>query len=655
MTIGYLTGTSGTTTINAPASVVDKSLLICVVGEENASPVSFTWPTGWVELNDSFATALHTSTAYFLWDTGDPTSWTVPSPATDNVCIGYTNVDFTNPFIDQNFVGSTAGAGSTPTVTNSNDADNRWVACFASEDFGATGRTISTISGVARTSRVGADIGIAFSDSGADLTPNSAYSASATWQAVPDDTINWIGILNHAQLAVDKPATGETVTVTEGNAVVSHVVAKPATGETVTVTEGNASSSKITQKPTATGETVDVVEGSAAKSRIAQAPAVGETVTVTEGNAVVTKTTPPPQPYKPDLPIAAAPIGIGRAGGDYRIHFHDKNMVTVAELDMQDLTALKWGRALSEVSRCQLDGNTATSEEIAQRVNPWVHWASVYRGEEYVWMGLVTDLSIRARSWTAMVKDLSTLMWRTRVPVSRAWHDTDPLHIGADLWDAMVAFQRVPAPKARRLSSTVAYSLDITQDRNMVHQAMADIVKLGAEWTVIGNQAVFEPALRTPDLELTHTRLADCDFDADLEVVRDGSRFFNDTRLQGKNFASTAIIEVGDLRMQNLVSMDNLFGEGNITRAAQQAVAKTGKPRTAIIVPASAALNLSAPIEIRELVPGVVIPVWTDIGGGVQDYLRLESMDVTVDAGQEKVAVTLGEIPDLTELGETQL
>lgn len=653
MTIGYLTGTTGTTTITAPAGVVDGAILLCSVGAELATS-GYTWPTDWVELVDVVSTSLKAGLAYYVWNTGDPTSWSVPSGAEENVCVGYTNVDPVTPFITESYTPSTAGAAVTPSVTNSSDTDNRWVACFMSEDFSATGRTISSVSsGTLRSSRAGANVGLAFADSNADITANASYQVTGTWQAVPDDAVAWIGILNHAQLAVTKNAAGETIGVTEGAATKSAIVTKtPASGETVSVTEGNAEAYKRIEK-VAAGDTFSITEGAASKSRIAQMPAVGEPLSVTEGAAVVTKTTPPPEPYSPDLPIAPAPIGIGRAGGEYRLHFHDINGATVAELDMQDLTSLKWGRALSEVSRCQLDGNTASSVEVATRVRPWIHWVSVYRAEEYVWTGLVTDLAVRSRSWTAQVKDLSTLMWRTRVPVTRTWRDTDPLEIGADLWDAMVAFQRLPVPPARRLSSNVSYSLDIVQDRNMVHQAMDDVVKLGAEWTVIGGLAVFEPALRTPDLELSHTRLSDCDFEAELEVVFDGSRFFNDTRFQGKNFASTAVIEVAGLHMQNLISMDNLFGEGNITLAAQQAVAKTGKPRTAIIVPPGATLNLSAPIEIAELVPGVVIPVWTDIGGGVQDYLRLESMEVTVDAGMEKVAVTLGEIPDVTDLGET--
>ncbi|MGW5147523.1 hypothetical protein [Rhodococcus koreensis] len=454
--------------------------------------------------------------------------------------------------------------------------------------------------------------------------------------------------------AVTKNATGETVTVTDGTATKSAIISKPATGDTVAVSDGTATASKIQTIP-ATGDTVAVADGTATKSGIFDTPVTGETVTVTDDPASATKIKLPPQPFKDDLPIPAEVLGIGRAGGDYRIQLHDVHGTTVADLDTQDTTDVKWSRALSNVSSCQLDGNTSGAEDIIKRVRPWVHWATVYRGDDYVWTGQVTQVSVRPRAWTIVVKDLATLMWRTRVPITQIWRDTDPCEIATELWDAMIRFHELSVPDARRLSSTVAYTFSVDRDRRMLHQAMDDVVKLGVEWTVIGGMALFQPALRTPGLDLAHVELSDRDFEEELEVLHDGTRFFNDTRFQGKNYGATAVKEVAGLHMQNLVSMDNLQGEDNITRAAQQSVAKTGKPRSAIIVPPGATLTPGAPVQMAELVPGVVIPVWTEVSGGVRDLLRLESVEVTISAGLEKVAVTLGEVPDVQDVAGVEV
>lgn len=248
-------------------------------------------------------------------------------------------------------------------------------------------------------------------------------------------------------------------------------------------------------------------------------------------------------------------------------------------------------------------------------------------------------------------RDIGTLMWRTRTQLTRTWIDADPVQVAAEHWDSMTRFHSLPVETARTIPSMIAYTVESVADRRMVHQMMEDLVKLGIEWTVIGGQAVIIPGFRTEDVVLSHTRLADCDFDTELEVVFDGTRLFTDVRFQGKNFAANATVDLGGLRLQTLVSMDSLFGEGNITRAAQQTVARTGKPRKQIIVPSGAKLTADAPIRIHELVPGVIIPVWTDVAGGTQDLLRLEQVDVGIADGGETVKVTLGEVPEVADMG----
>lgn len=339
-------------------------------------------------------------------------------------------------------------------------------------------------------------------------------------------------------------------------------------------------------------------------------------------------------------------------GGDYRIAVHDAGGVAVAELPCADLTGLTWGRVLSEVSQCVVSGNTATTAGVVQMVRPWMHWVSVWRDAEFVWSGLVTAFRVRSSRWEITAKDTATLMWRTRVPFTRQWVGEDPVEVAGEAWDAMLATHMLQVPKARLMGSTLSYDVEAVRDRRMLHQLVDDLVQLGVEWTVLGGQGLFFPALRSEQLALSHVRLSDCDFDAELEVVHDGSRLFTDVRVQGKNFASTAVRDYVGLRLQDLVSMDSLFGKGNIDRAARQAVARSVRPRAMLQVPQGAALMPDAPVDVRDLVPGVGIPVWTDLAGGVQAVLRLESVEVSVDGGVEKVSVTLGEWSGVNDLGE---
>lgn len=487
---------------------------------------------------------------------------------------------------------------------------------------------------------------------GDTYTVTDAATAAVAVDKTSGDTFT----LLEAATAARMKSSGDTFTLLEAAAASKDLTA----ADSYTLTEA-ASTTPATEKSSA--DTFTLLDASSASKDLtvtdsytvtdtatrvsATDKTSGDTYTVTD-TATAEAITPPILPYTPPLPIAPPLPGLGY-GAEYRVSLHDTTGVVVAELDCTN--GLAWSRALSEVSRCQLAGTTAAAQEVIDRVRPWVHWVSLFRGDDFVWTGLVTDLSVRSQTWTLTAKDLGTLMWRTRTQLTRTWIDTDPVRIAAQVWDSMCAFHSLPVPAARIIDSTTAYTVESVADRRMLHQAMDDLVKLGAEWTVIGSQALFLPTLRTEDVTLSHTQLADCDFDAELEVLHDGTRLFTDVRFQGKNYAATATVPLGGLRLQTLVSMDGLFGEGNITRAAQQTVAKTGTPRRQVLVPSGAKLTPDAPITMAELVPGIIIPVWTDVSGGVRDLLRLEGVEVTVDAGTEAVKVTLGEVPDPGDAG----
>lgn len=339
-------------------------------------------------------------------------------------------------------------------------------------------------------------------------------------------------------------------------------------------------------------------------------------------------------------------MSIGRMGGEYRVALHDAQGVPVADLHIGSTDSLKWGRSLSEVSAAGVTANPADAELVVSRVRPWVTWMSVWRAEEFVWTGPVSQMAIRRAGLAIGAKDPMTFAWRTRSQLSRVWSDADPVAVAADVWESMVSWHGLgKLPGARTVPSTLSYGFESQRDRRMTNQLFDDLVQLGIEYTVVGGQALFLPSLRAPEVVAGARQLSDADFDTELEAVHDGTRLFNDIRLQGKNWASTQAREVAGLRLQNLLSIDELFGQADIERAARQAVARSAAPRAALRVPAGAGLSVDAPILVRELVPGLVLPVWTDLAGGLRDFLRLESVEVTVSGGREKVAVTLGESP----------
>src|SRR5690606_9992224 len=112
----------------------------------------------------------------------------------------------------------------------------------------------------------------------------------------------------------------------------------------------------------------------------------------------------------------------------------------------------------------------------------------------------------------------------------------------------------------------------------------------------------------------------------------------NDVRLQGQNWAQTAIADLAGLRLQTLVSLNDLRGAANIQRAAQRRARDLARLRDELVVPANASLHPQAPVTLDDLVPGKVWAVHTE---RVSQLMRLDKVEVSGSAEAFDVQVTL--------------
>lgn len=330
--------------------------------------------------------------------------------------------------------------------------------------------------------------------------------------------------------------------------------------------------------------------------------------------------------------------------GDYRVRFHSPTGAIRTDFPCGKMINLAWARQLSEQSRAALGGGTSDSYELIKNVQPWTDMMSIWRGDDFVWTGFCTGIKYTKTGWAIGVFDPSCLAWRTRTPLSKQWVDTDPVDIAAELLDTTMNFQNVQGITGltAKVPSSTSYTFAVTKDAKMVHQNLEDLVKMGIHWTVVGGKPLVMPALRSTQMTFKKFALADCDFAVQLEAAIDGTRFANDVRLKGGNWAET--VQTADqtgLRIQQIVSMDKLVGVSNIQRAAQQQAARSAVLRKVVSVPSGATLNPDVNIGINELIPGIVVPVHTDLLGGITDWQRLESVEVKVSNGNESVGVTL--------------
>lgn len=314
------------------------------------------------------------------------------------------------------------------------------------------------------------------------------------------------------------------------------------------------------------------------------------------------------------------------------VHTVDGRMI--GEFPCHVVTSFMWGRESNEVSVCSFDVATQGAPELVEDLRPWVHWVTVWHDEAPVWTGPVQSVRLRSDLTSINARDTATFMWRTRVPVSRTWVDTHTEQIADDLWKAMLQLHRVRVtPRVLRELVQRSFTITAKAEQRMLHQLMDDLARVGLTWTVVAGRPVLGEFSREPV-----ATLEDCDFMVELERRRDGTQTFNDVRMQGQNWAQTAVADLAGLRLQTLVSIDDMSGVANVQRAALEYARDSARIRDELVVPGSASLHHNASVTLDDLVPGKVFVVHS---GEISQLMRLDQMSVSGAPGSIDVQVGL--------------
>ncbi|WP_182349324.1 hypothetical protein [Tomitella gaofuii] len=329
--------------------------------------------------------------------------------------------------------------------------------------------------------------------------------------------------------------------------------------------------------------------------------------------------------------------------GPYAATIHTVDGELLGDLALSQVVSTKWSRELNEVSRGTVVSTDAV--DIAEHVTPWQHWITLWDGRDPVWSGPILKTTDDGRNLTVDARDVGCLLSRTRTTASQVWAGQGPQRIAADLWNQMLRLHRVNAtPDVYPMPTVDRFDYNTSTDSTLLSQNMSDLVKLGLQWTIIAGRPVLGTVADDPVAEL-----ADCDFLEDTQLVRDGTRTANDVMVQGQNYAHTYVAPLGGLRLQALVSIDDLFGVSNIKRATRQYTELSGVIRQQIIVPSSVTLHQDAEVSLGDLIPGALFIVHSR---GMSQIMRLVKVEVANESGSNKVAVSLETIQTTTELGE---
>lgn len=326
------------------------------------------------------------------------------------------------------------------------------------------------------------------------------------------------------------------------------------------------------------------------------------------------------------------------------ISIHTADGRVLGALLCRGIDGLSWSRERREVSTCEITALTQADPELMEDIRPWVHWVTVWHGDVPVWSGPIQSATLGRTVTRIVAKDPATFMWRTRVPVTRTWSNVDPTAIAADMLQSMNELHQLQATPVVLPAAIERFTYSATADSRMLHQMFDDLAKLGLEWTVVAGRFVLG---RFPERPVAS--LAECDFLVEIERLRDGSATFNDVRVQGQNWAHSVQAPLAGLRLQTLVSLDDVFGVSNIEKAAQLYAQETATLRDTLIVPASASLHPEAEVGLDDLIPGKYLSVQA---AGISALMVVDQMRVTVSPSSSNTEVSLVAVSTPNELAD---
>lgn len=315
---------------------------------------------------------------------------------------------------------------------------------------------------------------------------------------------------------------------------------------------------------------------------------------------------------------------------------HTVSGVALYQFGAGDLTELSWRRELSETSTASITVPTRLLED----VTPWLHWLSVWEDDALRWTGPVQSVTYGRETTTVEAADISALMGRTRVPLTKAWEATDPALIAAELWRSMMEAQRLNgAPIVRRDPLIDVFNFECVADSQMLDKLMDDLVGIGLCWTVVAGTILLGPAPRS-----AMASLGEDDFiDGNLTLVRDGSRVFTDVLVRAADDQTRARVNNGGLNLQTIVDLDSLFGVSNADRAARQYLRYTSSMREAVRLDGSTRLHPFAPVTIESLVPSVRVTV---SAYGVLTPMEIQSVEVSQSSEDTTASIGLESVED---------
>jgi hypothetical protein len=318
-------------------------------------------------------------------------------------------------------------------------------------------------------------------------------------------------------------------------------------------------------------------------------------------------------------------------------------------VDLDAVTCLSWSRELDDLSEASVTvGRDGACCEVFDRIRPWRHQLVINRCGRQVWSGPILRTTYNADDTEFEAVD--PLAWLNR----RLVRET------VERCGSLVGIARELITEALEHPDGAADETCLTFDyRGCTHTGCRKYeecnAQTGAElrslargplnFTAVGRRVIVWCGGAT----LGRTALLqDKDFMGALSVVEDGYSMATAVCVQGKGVTAYCggtdpyfgLLEVP-------IKDDTITTEADAMAVACAEVAARSRPPLILSVPDGIRLDPSAPVTVDQLVPGVLIPVWSSSTcRTVREDMALTRLRVTQGCsddhgGDEVVAITV--------------
>lgn len=329
-------------------------------------------------------------------------------------------------------------------------------------------------------------------------------------------------------------------------------------------------------------------------------------------------------------------------------------------LSIDGVSDLSWGRtqgAFSEASVSVLARLTPDCWSSLGDVHAWAHSLVIHRDDERVWEGPLRNVSLSAGKVDLVAGDVSAWLTRRRIRLKRKTGDTEV----SVLSEAQTVLSRAFGPDDPNVltyvqtipdSSAPTTARDVDANSGYYYDDLGSLVGAGLQWTVVGRRIV----LFTDNVFLGQTEVLvpELHTTADVILAESGDDLATavtaaNEKVEGTAYATGlgSVAGVSDFYGLHDMLTENL--DRKKAAGLQKVAARAARHRypvpQVVVFPDDTALDPAAPIEVRDLVPGTLVPFATNATPRPKSgTFVLTGMGVKQDAEGETVTVSLAPV-----------